>query len=401
MAVWKRNLIILWISLFVTSAGLSSVVPFLPLFIRELGITSVGEVARWSGLAFSAPYLLTFFVTPVWGAMGDRYGKKLMIERALYGLCIALVLIGFSQNVYQLIFFRLLQGLLSGFYPASMALAAAQAPPDKTTYSLGAIQSANISGNIIGPLIGGTLSDLVGYREVFILCGLLSGVLAIINTYLLDDRTPRIKGGSLFDFVDNWKEVLKSKYLIFMGVVIVLAAFGDSFVRPTFVLLVETLAVPKARLSSVTGILLSIEGFGAALSSVFLARRAGSWNPWRALGTSFLIMTAANFIQAELYIVFPYLPVRFILGLAYGMVFPILFAQLLSRVEKQKQGGFMGIGSSLQTLGYFTGPVAAGIFASVAGFRGCFVITGIIFALLSLIFFMKKTGRSTASPALK
>ena len=113
---------VIWIALFFTMVGMSMVVPFLPLYIRDLGVTEQVEVERWSGLAFAGPFILSFFLTPLWGMMGDRYGKKAMVLRAIVGLSLSQFLIGMSQDVYQLILFRMFQGAASGFIPASLAL---------------------------------------------------------------------------------------------------------------------------------------------------------------------------------------------------------------------------------------------------------------------------------------
>lgn len=119
---WKYNLYIIWVGQFIAMMGMSMVVPFLPLYIRELGLKDPQQIAKWSGFVFSGPFLFSFVLVPVWGFLGDKYGRKLMVVRALIGLAIAQVLIGLSQNVYHLLIGRIIQGMVSGFVPASMAL---------------------------------------------------------------------------------------------------------------------------------------------------------------------------------------------------------------------------------------------------------------------------------------
>ena len=152
MDIWKRNLIIIWICQFIAMIGMSAIVPFLPLFVRELGVTSLEETAYWSGLVFAGPFFISFFLTPIWGNLGDKYGRKMMTVRAVLGLAIAQVLVGLSQDVTQLFLARLVQGLLSGFLPAAMALVAANTPKEKTGYALGLLQSATAGGTVIRSL---------------------------------------------------------------------------------------------------------------------------------------------------------------------------------------------------------------------------------------------------------
>src|SRR3989304_5661176 len=128
MELWRKNLYILWGTQFLAMMGMNLVVPFLPFFIRELGVTEPAELARWSGLVFSGPFVLSFIATPIWGNLGDRYGRKIMVVRAIFGLAISQALIGLSQNVEMLFFFRMLQGAISGFIAAALALVSANTP---------------------------------------------------------------------------------------------------------------------------------------------------------------------------------------------------------------------------------------------------------------------------------
>ena len=128
MINWKKNLYIMWICQFLAMVGMSSIVPFLPLFVRELGVTSIEETSKWSGLVFAGPFFVSLFLSSVWGNLGDKYGRKMMTIRATFGLAIAQILIGYSQDINQLFLARMLQGGLSGFLPAAMALIASNTP---------------------------------------------------------------------------------------------------------------------------------------------------------------------------------------------------------------------------------------------------------------------------------
>ena len=160
MEVWKRNLYVLWGTQFLAMLGMNLVVPFLPFFVRELGV-SEGEVAFWSGAAFSGTFLSAFFATPFWGSLGDRYGRKVMVVRALFGLAVSQVLVGLSQDVYQLVLFRLLQGGISGFIASSLALVSTNTPKNRIGYALGVLQSSTASGMVLGPFVGGLLADSI------------------------------------------------------------------------------------------------------------------------------------------------------------------------------------------------------------------------------------------------
>ncbi|MCI0706336.1 MAG: MFS transporter, partial [Ignavibacteriae bacterium] len=189
---WRKNLYIIWASQFIAMMGMSLVVPFLPFYIRELGIQSNDEIARWSGLVFAGPFFVSFFSTPIWGYLGDRYGRKIMTVRAIFGLGISQIFIGFSQSVEMLFFFRMVQGGISGFLAASLALVSANTPREKSGYAVGILQTATSSGNVFGPLVGGTLADAFGYRPIFfIVAGLCTIAGLVIIRFVREDVQPK------------------------------------------------------------------------------------------------------------------------------------------------------------------------------------------------------------------
>ena len=132
MEPWEKNLYSLWVTQFIAVAGLSMVVPFLPFYLKELGVTAREEVKVWSGLLFSAPFMVAAFLQPIWGILGDRYGRKPMIVRAMFGLALANILMGFARTAPQLLALRFFQGSLSGFVAPSLALLASSTPEEKT-----------------------------------------------------------------------------------------------------------------------------------------------------------------------------------------------------------------------------------------------------------------------------
>ncbi len=151
--------------------GMSACVPFIPFFIRELGIERSNEIQLWSGLIFAGPYFLSIITVPIWGILGDKYGRKLMILRAIFGLAVSVTLMGFSQNVTQLFALRIIQGDVIGFIAAALSFISANTPEEKSGYAIGILQSSMSAGNIIGPFFGGIASDLWGVRYTFYIVG--------------------------------------------------------------------------------------------------------------------------------------------------------------------------------------------------------------------------------------
>ena len=388
MHSWKRNLIVIWICQFVAMIGMSAIVPFLPLFVRELGVVSLEETAYWSGLVFAGPFFISFFLTPIWGNLGDKYGRKMMTVRAVLGLAIAQVLVGLSQDVTQLFLARLVQGLLSGFLPAAMALVAANTPKEKTGYALGLLQSATAGGTVLGPLLGGFISDIFGFRSVFfIVAGLLiiTGITVII--FVIEEKSSVEK--SDHSFIDNWKYLLGNQKLLLPAIMIMLTAFGISFIRPTFVLYIETFSISSKFLPTITGALYSIVGVFSIISAAWWGRRVEKTGiAQNIIYASLLtgVMYVAHFIVNDVYFL---IPIRILLGFGYGALSPLIFTAISNNVSSERKGGVLGVGSSFQILGNMLGPVLGGFSAGLLGLRISFAITGIFFLIITIIAHLK------------
>lgn len=187
MDLWRKNLYVLWATQFIAMVGMNLVVPFLPFYIRDLGVADEAEVVRWSGLVFAGPFISALFATPFWGNLGDKYGRKPMVIRALFGLAVSQVLIGLSQNVMQVFLFRILQGAISGFIASALALVSTSAPRKRVGYALGVLQSASSGGVILGPFFGGLLADLIGYREIFFVTAVFCTMGAVAVMYGVEE----------------------------------------------------------------------------------------------------------------------------------------------------------------------------------------------------------------------
>ena len=126
---WKRNLVICVFGSFTTLVSLSMLLPFLPLYVQQLGVTSTAAVVQWSGVAFGVTFLGTAVTAPIWGQLADRYGRKPMLIRAAIGMAVVMSTIGLAHNVYELVALRFAAGLIGGYASASIVMIGTQAPP--------------------------------------------------------------------------------------------------------------------------------------------------------------------------------------------------------------------------------------------------------------------------------
>lgn len=156
---WRRNLYVLCGCLFFCMLAMSMVMPFLPLFIQQdFGVEDPHEVTMWAGIIFGANFLTAGLVSPIWGNLADKHGRKIMILRSGYFMSITVALTGFAGSLWQLLGLRLINGLVGGIIPASTALVASSVPKEKIGWAQGLLQSFITAGTIMGPLFGGTIS---------------------------------------------------------------------------------------------------------------------------------------------------------------------------------------------------------------------------------------------------
>src|SRR5271156_4127833 len=191
-AHWRRNLVEVVLGSFTTIVAMTLLLPFLPLYVEQLGVSDHAAIVQWSGVAYGATFFAAALVAPLWGRLGDRYGRKLMLIRASLGMTIAMPLIGMAHSAWQLVALRMFVGLAGGYTSGSMILVATQTPKDRSGWALGVLSSGIMAGNLAGPLIGGALPPLIGIRNTFWLSGAVI-FLAFLATCLVikEDARPR------------------------------------------------------------------------------------------------------------------------------------------------------------------------------------------------------------------
>lgn len=389
MEIWRKNLYIVWVAQFITMMGMSMIVPFLPFFIRELGVSDEASVARWSGIVFSGPFIVSFFTTPMWGTLGDRFGRKLIMVRAIFGLGVAQFLISLSQNVYQLFIFRIIQGAISGFIPSALAFVSAESPYEKKGYAIGVLQTATSTGQLFGPLFGGVLADLIGYRHIFQITGILcfiSGFLLIFGAKEMKMNNFSNGGNELKNLLKNYRyAILENRNVRFGLMLIFLSQMSVMLVQPIFALFVESISGDVKHISSLSGFAFSVAGAFTILSAPFWGKKNdkdiskfGIHGYKRNLKISFAGAGISLLLQGLSGSIFLVILFRAFFGFFLGGMTPVLYSFVSRNVDEERQGGVMGIASSFTTLSNVVGPGLGGLIAGFWGLRIGFYLSGVI-----------------------
>lgn len=378
--LWRQNLRVLWIAQFIAMIGMNACLPFLPLYVRTLGITDLETAQRWSGIINSAPFMFSVITSPIWGALGDRYGRKLMVVRAIIGLAVSMTLMGFATNIWQLLFLRLLQGAISGFIAASLSFVSSTTPPGRSGYAIGILQSTISAGGIVGAMLGGVLSDVIGMRNVFFAVGAMCAVSSVI-VILYVKEPPTVAGTTTPNSVfGNLSTAFRQQYLRTILLLIFSTQAAIVFVTPIMPFYLEHLGAPTAYLSTITGFMVGVVGIFSVIFAPYWGRRNDNTGYSKTLLTVSAAVTVSMAVQALApnYVIL--FIVRAVTGIFSAALIPTLYAAYNKSLPADSRSGLMSFASSATLLGNLGGPVISGMIAPHFGMRMCFTAAAAIMA---------------------
>lgn len=403
LETWRKNLYVLWLSQFIAMMGMNLVVPFLPFYIQQLGVSSEQDVARWSGLVYAGPFFVSFFLVPLWGVLGDKHGRKLMTVRAIFGLAISQALIGLAQNVEMLFVFRMVQGAISGFIAAALALVSANTPREKSGYAIGLLQSASSSGGVIGPLVGGSLADAFGFRPIFfIVAGLctVSGILVVRYVEETNRHTPG--SASVPSIINNYRYSLRSKPIRVALVIILVSQAAILMIQPIFALFVESLETNKEYLATIAGAIFSTAGLFMVISSPWWGKRNDAMSYKKNLTIAVVGAGASFAAQGLVTHAYQLILLRAVQGFCMGGILPTLYSYISKHSTAERRGGVMGIASSFNILASMIGPTFGGFLTATIGLRQNFFVSGAVLltgAAIVRVSFVDLRGSGGSLPA--
>jgi DHA1 family multidrug resistance protein-like MFS transporter len=388
MQTWQRNLYTLWVAELIAIAGFTVVLPFLPYYVQDLGVTAQGQVEFWSGLLFASQAIAMAIFSPIWGSVADRYGRKLMVERAMFGGAVVMGAMGFVQNVQQLVALRALQGCLTGTIAAATTLVASSVPRQRSGYALGLLQMAVYSGASAGPLLGGLVADHFGYRAAFVVTGallFLAGITVAIFVHEEFEPPHRKAGSREGGFWLGVRAVFRSRDLLVVLGIELMMRLGTRIMDPVLPLFVQTLAPGEARIASLVGL---ITGLGAATSAIgaVLLGRASDRFGYRTV----LLICALGAVVVYMPQFFVTTPVQLLIlqagaGAAMGGGLAAIGALLAKLSPEGRQGAVYGLDWSAVSAADGLGPMTGAAVAVGLGLRAPFLFAAGVYGLAALI----------------
>lgn len=378
MEAWKLNLISVWLGCFFTGLAMSQILPFLPLYVEQLGVSGHQSLSIWSGLVFSGTFLVSALVSPLWGSLADRKGRKLMLLRASLGMAVVIALQGMVTDVYQLFALRALMGLTSGYIPNAMALVASQVPRDKSGWALGTLSTGQISGVIAGPLLGGLMADHLGLRVVFFVTAGLMFVSFLITLFLIKERRIEVKKADRLSGKAVFQSLPYPALIVTLFISTLMIQLANSSISPILTLFIKELSGNSGNIAFISGMIAAVPGVAALISAPRLGRLGDRIGTARILLAALVLTTLLFAIMAWVETPLQLGILRFLLGFADGALMPAVQTLLLKYSSDQVTGRIFGYNQSFMYLGNVVGPLIGSGVSALMGFRWVFAVTAVL-----------------------
>lgn len=398
---WQRDQYVVVMTVALAQVAFDLTQPFIPLYIRDLGVTDLAEAAFWSGLVAGIAPLCSAVMGPFWGSMADRFGRKPMVLRALVLISVMQFASAFVPDVYWLMVVRVVMGLFAGFTSMSMALAISVSPREKMAQAIGLVQAAQLAPTAIGPTIGGLISDAFGLRANFILTGVILIVPASLLFFLVkesgfggDAKQPAAAAAPAASNGSRFGMFVVPGFAAALGILFV-ARFADRALPPVLPLFLVQLETPDAQLATITGFVVSAGAVAAAASSMLYGRRSRSDNTRRLLivalagGMLFSVLLALSRGWPEVIVV------RIILGLLAGGAMSLAYTMGARMAPPERSGLTLSVLASCAMLGGAVSPMLAGVIGQLS-LRYVFLANGAAYLAALGLALLPSTGHAPA-----
>ncbi len=380
---WKRNLLISWIGCFFTGASFSLVMPFIPLYIEELGAPA-SQVPLLSGLAISITALAAAIVAPIWGNLADRKGRRLMMIRAAAGMTVTMGALAFVPNVYWLLVMRFFTGVLSGYIPNATALIAYQAPRKKSGWAIGTLATGAIAGNLIGPLMGGILAELLGMKNVFIITGMILFITLLLTIFLVKETFEPVEKKNLMSTKEILGQSTRRSVLFGLFFTSLILQLGMTSISPILTLYIRELSTDTGSVLFLSGLIVSVAGVSAVISSPYLGRLGDRIGNHKILLLG-LVFSFCCFIPMGLVTAPWQLGVlRFLLGFSTGALMPSVNTLISKITPPEGVSRIFGYNQMFNNFGQVLGPLVGSAVAQAYSYSAVFFVTA-GFVLLNIL----------------
>lgn len=403
-ANWHKAFYTLWLGCFITGMGYSMTMPFISLFIADLGHYTQLQVSLYSGLAFAMTFIAQAIVSPYWGNLADRKGRKLMCMRASGVMALTITATGFAPNAIYIIVMRFIQGAFSGYINNATALIAGETPHQKSGWVMSQMMTAGTAGNLVGPLLGGVLSNFFGnwlggawgYRIPFFITGFLMVLVFLGSTFLVKEEFTPVSRAEMKPMSEIMHTLPHVKLIVAMFVTTLLVQAANMSIDPIVSLYVKSMMPNSKNIAFVAGIIAATPGLGTLLAASKIGHKMDEIGPLKILRVG-LIVGAILFIPMALtHSPWILAGLRFLLGIASAAMLPAAQTVLTLNTPAESFGRIFSYNQSFQAVGSVFGSLMGSAISGVFNYATVFWTTGLMLAInfvLIILFSLKSNNK--------
>jgi MFS transporter, DHA1 family, multidrug resistance protein len=384
---WLRTVQIVSLTQVAILIGFNFVFPFIPLFIEELGVTDRAELALWSGMTIGAGGITMALLSPLWGVLADRLGRKAMLVRSVAAGSIVIALAAAVTNVWQLLAVRMVQGAFTGTQTAGAMLIAGIAPKERTGFALGLLNTAVQVGNLIGPVLGGFVVLAIGLRSSFLIGAAVLAVCTVITIALVDDASVAAPAPAWSGLRAGARDMLAPfawpglRGVLVVGALIQIVYSGTAAL---IALYVQDLPRPDWLSAEIAiGLSLALGALAAAVAMPILGTYADRHDARTVLVASLGLLALALIPQAIVQNAVVFLALRLAVGVALAGTTSAIGVLTRAGAPAGYEGRAFGTLAAAQNLGWGVGPIVGSAVAAVVGIPGLYLAGGL--AMLTLV----------------
>lgn len=382
-ASWRRNLFAVTAASFIGFTGFTLVMPFLPLYFRQLGVSDVGEIALWSGLSLGVTPAVTALMAPFWGRLADRMGRKIMVERSLASFVVVMAAMAFVTRAWHVLALRAVQGLFAGYGALTLTMAADSAPKDRMAHAIGTVQTAQRLGPALGPVIGGVVAQLVGLRRAFLVTAAFYFTAVILVFVMYREPRPAQTPGAPPPRLTFRRVMAFENFLLLMTVVFGLQFVDRSF-GPVLPLYIAQLGTSVDRVPVLSGVLFSIAAGTAAIGNHLCGRLLEQISARAIIAGAAAVAAAGTMMYAVaggLGVLFLGTP---LFGVAIGVATTATYTAAGGVIPAHSRGAGFGLLTTASLVGLALSPIASGLLGTV-DIRAVFLLDTLALVAVALV----------------
>lgn len=398
--MWQRNLFVLWFGVFMSGVAMSEVMPFLSLYVNELGHFNAHQLTLYSSIIYSVSFIAMAVTAPIWGRLADRKGRRLMLIRAAIGMFISFGLMAFVTNIWQLAFLRACSGAFGGYVANANALIAAQTPKKDAGRALGILMTGMTSGTLLGPLLGGTLATIFSYRFTFIITGTLMFIVFILTvgwvkeapqypvatpTTATDEPTLAVKS--------SFGDLIQNRLILILFITTMFVQIVNMSISPILSLYVRQLNANPHTISFVAGLVAAMPGIATVIAAPRFGRFGDKIGSHKIAFFGFSLALVTFFVTSFAPNIPTLMSLRFITGIADAAILPAVNSLLTKNSTVAQTSLVFAYNQSFQAFGAMLGPLIGAVVANATGYSGVFISSSILMIInLSLFMYARKRG---------